>query len=193
MITPDVPTPHGGAAPPGAPIPEATTRAALDQLAEQCYAELEQIARRERRPVAHLATLDTSALVHDAFLRLAQQRQLGAADRAHFLAAAAGTIRRVVIDHVRRRRAGKRGGDVAPITLDERLGIVELRDEALLALDEALARLAQAEPRLARVVECRYFVGMSDEETAEALGVTTRTVRRDWVKARGWLYAALTA
>lgn len=171
---------------------DATMRAALDQLATACYAELEQIARRERRTLAHLATLDTGMLVHEAFLRLAQQRRLDTGDRSAFLAAAAGTIRRVVIDHVRRRRAQKRGGDAAPITLDERQGVVELRDDALVALDEALSELQAIEPRLARVVECRFFVGMTEEETAEALGVTSRTVRRDWVKAKGWLYAALT-
>ncbi len=164
---------------------------AIDNLATLCYEELQAIARRERRNAMDVATLDTSAVVHEAFLRLVSQRQLANADRLQFLAAAAVTMRRVIIDYVRRKRAEKRGGEVMPVTLDGAPGVVELRDEALLALDEALERLAVVDPRLVRVVEYRYFCGMTEEETAEALGVTARTVRRDWVKARGWLYAEL--
>jgi RNA polymerase sigma factor (TIGR02999 family) len=160
-------------------------------LASLCYEELQAIARRERRQAHDLATLDTSAIVHEAFLRLVSQRQLSEADRVQFLAAAAVTLRRVVIDYARRQRADKRGGSLQPLTLDAAPGVVELREDALLALDEALERLAAVEPRLVRVVECRYFCGMTEEETAAALGITSRTVRRDWVKARGWLYSAL--
>ncbi len=163
----------------------------IHALAESCYGDLRDIAHRERRRDAELATLDTAALVHEAFLRLITQRQLAESDRPHFLAAAAVTMRRVLIDHVRELRAEKRGGGVRPTTLDGPIGVVELRDDMLLALDEALERLGSVDPRLVRVVECRYFCGMSEEDTATALGVTARTVRRDWVKARGWLYAAL--
>ena len=184
----DVPDP----APPPEPLapPEP-----LERLAVRCYAELQAIARRERRRAGDAATLDTAGLLHEAFLRLAEQRQTSWADRARFLAAASGMMRRVVIDHVRRRRAVKRGGARRPVTLDERLALVDAADAAqcdtLLALDDALTRLGAHAPRLARVVECRYFAGMTEEETAEALGVTARTVRRDWVKARVWLHAAL--
>ena len=164
---------------------------AVDALASLCYEELQAIARRERRQAQDLATLDTSAVIHEAFLRLVSQRQLAEADRVQFLAAAAVTMRRVIIDYARRRRAEKRGGSIAPLSLDAAPGIVELREDTLLALDEALERLAEVEPRLVQVVECRYFCGMTETETAEVLGVTARTVRRDWVKARGWLYSAL--
>ena len=164
---------------------------AIDALTTLCYEELQAIARRERRNAMDVATLDTSAVVHEAFLRLVSQRQLVNADRLQFLAAAAVTMRRVIIDYVRRKRAEKRGGEMIAVTLDGAPGVVELREDALLALDEALERLAAVDPRLVRVVEYRYFCGMTEEETAEALGLTARTVRRDWVKARGWLYAEL--
>jgi RNA polymerase sigma factor (TIGR02999 family) len=177
------------AAPAAGPVPAPSEP--LDRLAAACYDELRAIARRERRRGAGAVTLDTAGVLHEAFLRLAEQRQTRWDDRSRFLAAAAGMMRRVLVDHVRRRRAAKRGGARRPVTLDEAVGVVDVRDDALLALDEALTRLADLEPRLARVVECRYFAGMTEVETAEALGVTERTVRRDWVKARGWLHAAL--
>jgi RNA polymerase sigma factor (TIGR02999 family) len=164
---------------------------AIDALASLCYEELQAIARRERRQALDLATLDTGAVVHEAFLRLVSQRQLTEADRSQFLAAAAVTMRRVIIDYARRQKAEKRGGRDLRLSLDAAPGIVELREDMLLALDEALERLEAVEPRLVRVVEYRYFCGMTEEETAKALGVTARTVRRDWVKARGWLYVAL--
>lgn len=164
---------------------------AIDDLASSCYEELLAIAHRERRHASDLATLDTSALVHEAFLRLRTQQLLIAADRRSFLAAAAVTMRRVIVDYARRQRAVKRGGGQRPFTLDTAPGLVEVREDLLLELDEALNQLAGIEPRLVKVVECRYFCGMTDDETADVLGVTTRTVRRDWVKARGWLYAAL--
>ncbi len=164
---------------------------AIEALASLCYEELQAIARRERRQARDLATLDTGAVVHEAFLRLVAQRQLAEADRTQFLAAAAVTMRRVIIDYARRQKAQKRGGSAVPHSLDTAPGIVELREDTLLALDEALERLSAVEPRLVQVVECRYFCGMTDDETAEVLGVTSRTVRRDWVKARGWLYTAL--
>ena len=109
----------------------------------------------------------------------------------HFLAVASLAMRRVLVDHARRRRAEKRGGTAVRVPLSEAMTLVDLdaRADELLALDEALDRLARLEPRLARVVECRFFSGLTEEETAEVLGVTARTVRRDWVKARGWLYA----
>lgn len=164
---------------------------AIDELASSCYDELLAVAHRERRRAGDLATLDTGALVHEAFLRLRSQQLLAEGDRTVFMAAAAVTMRRVIVDYARRRRAEKRGGDRALVTLDTQRGVVELRDDLIVALDEALEQLAHVDPRLVRVVECRYFAGMNDDEIAALLGVTTRTVRRDWVKARGWLYAAL--
>ncbi|MDF1505980.1 ECF-type sigma factor [Roseisolibacter sp. H3M3-2] len=163
----------------------------LDALVAAHYPELLAIARRERRRAAGGATLDTGAILHEAFLRLARRREARWEDRPHFLAAASGTMRHVLVDHVRRRRAAKRGGTRVAVTLGDDVGVVDARDDALLALDEALDRLGAVAPRLARVVECRYFGGLTEVETAEALGVTERTVRRDWIKARGWLRASL--
>jgi RNA polymerase sigma factor (TIGR02999 family) len=102
-------------------------------------------------------------------------------------------MRRILIDHARERNAVRRGGGQRPVTLDEALIPVDLTTESLVALDDALEELAQLNPRLARVVECRFFGGMTEDETGEALGVTSRTVRNDWVKARGWLRQALAA
>lgn len=175
-------------APVRADVP-ATTH--LNQLDSVHYAELLCIARRELRRVGGLATLDTRAVLHETFLRLVTQQRTTWAERPLFLAAAAGMMRRVLIDHLRRRRTEKRGRAQAPITLDEGVDGHAERDGTLVALDDALDELARLAPRLAQVVECRYFGGLTELETAEALGVTERTVRRDWVKARGWLYGAL--
>lgn len=164
----------------------------LELLATTTYPQLLAIARRERRKLRDAVTLDTRAVLHEAFLRLVTQRQSSWEDRPHFLAAAATMMRRVVVDHVRRRHADKRGQGRQPITLDEQLAPINVRDDSLVALDDALIELAQFSPRLARVVECRYFGGMTELETAAALSVTERTVRRDWIKARGWLQCVLT-
>jgi RNA polymerase sigma factor (TIGR02999 family) len=182
--------------PPTAPAAEPqrpADGAVLDELMPQLYGELRLIARRQRRRERDDHTLDTTAVIHEAYLRLAGQRCVRWEDRARFLAAAAGMMRRVLVDHARRRRTAKRGGAPVRVSLDERAGVVDVRDETLLALDEALARLGALDARLARVVECRFFGGLTEVETATALGVTDRTVRRDWIKARGWLYAALGA
>ncbi|MEP6763553.1 MAG: ECF-type sigma factor [Gemmatimonadaceae bacterium] len=164
---------------------------ALDSLATDCYAELLLIARRERLRLKNAATLDTRAVLHEAFLRLVTQRKTSWENRSHFLASAAGSMRRVLVDHVRKRHAEKRGLGQQPITLDEALAPAGSRDDSLVALDDALVELATLSPRLAKVVECRYFGGMTEVETAEALSVTERTVRRDWTKARGWLQGIL--
>ena len=164
----------------------------LDLLATANYPELLAIARRELHKLRDAATLDTRAVLHEAFLRLVSQRQTSWEDRPHFLAAAAATMRRVLVDHVRRRHANKRDHGRRPITLDEQIAPMNVRDDSLVALDDALVELAQLSPRLAKVVECRYFGGMTEVETAEALSITERTVRRDWIKARGWLQCVLT-
>ena len=171
------------------PTPDGGGR--LEGLFPALYDELREIARRQRRREADDHTLNTTAVVHEAYLRLAAQRCASWDDHAHFLAAAAGMMRRVLVDHARRRRAMKRDGVRVPLTLDGIAGAVDTRADALIALDDALTRLAAFDTRLARVVECRFFGGLTEPETATALGVTERTVRRDWVKARGWLHAAL--
>jgi RNA polymerase sigma factor (TIGR02999 family) len=166
-------------------------RGALDRLLPLVYEELGRIARRQlgRESAGH--TLQTTALVHEAYLKLVDQTRAQWRDRAHFFAVASGVMRRILVDYARRHGAAKRGAGLRRVPLDEDIASLDDRAELLLALDEALERLAALDQRLARVVECRFFGGMSEEETAEALGVTVRTIRRDWVKAKGWLYRAL--
>jgi RNA polymerase sigma factor (TIGR02999 family) len=132
-------------------------------------------------------TLSTTGLVHEAYLKLQARRGAPWRDRGHFFAVAAGAMRHILIDYAKRRRRQKRGNGQLPATLDEANLAVNRETEHLLAVDEALDRLAFREPRLAQVVECRFFAGLSDEETAAALGVSPRTVQRDWVQARAWL------
>lgn len=162
-----------------------------EQLLPLVYDELRRIAHRQLRLERHDHTLNTTGLVHEAYLRLAAVHRLGSLDRAHFFAVAARAMRRVLIDHARRYHALKRPGSRQRIPLEETELPVEERAGVLLALDEALERLAQLDGRQARVVECRFFGGMTEEETATALGIAPRTVRRDWAKAKGWLYAEL--
>jgi RNA polymerase sigma-70 factor (ECF subfamily) len=159
---------------------------ALDRLFPLVYAELRRIARRQlaRERAGH--TLDTIALVNEAYLKLVDQPRVHWQDRAHFLRVAAWAMRQVLVDHARRHQAMRRGGDLDRVPLDEEVALAE-REDRLLALDDALEGLAAVDERLSRVVECRYFGGLTEAETAEALGVTSRTVRRDWVKARKWL------
>ncbi len=155
------------------------------------YPELRGIASRHLRGERDDHTLSPTALVHEAWLRLVDQSRVELKDRTHFFSIVSSMCRRVLVDHARRRLAAKRGGGAFRITLEEgALGTASDMEE-LLALDQALDRLATLNDRLARVVEMRYFAGLSEEESAEALGVTTRTVRRDLVKARGFLYDAL--
>jgi RNA polymerase sigma factor (TIGR02999 family) len=165
--------------------------AAAERLLPLVYEELRRLAHRQLLAERSDHTLNTTGLVHEAYLRLAVPAGVQWADRAHFFAVAARAMRRVLIDHARRYHAFKRGGSRVRVALDQANLAVEERAEGLLALDEALSRLAALDSRQSRVVECRFFGGMSEEETAAALGVTARTVRRDWVKARGWLYQEL--
>jgi RNA polymerase sigma factor (TIGR02999 family) len=168
-------------------------RAALDRLTPIVYDELLRIARHHLRGESEGHTLNTTALAHEAWLKLVDVGRVEWQDRAHFLALASRAMRRILIDHARQRSAGRRGGGAVPLPLDEATTVAVEAPEALLALDDALAKLANLSPRLAQVVECRYFGGLTEDETAGALGVTTRTVQRDWVKARGWLHNALIA
>ena len=167
--------------------------AALDQVLVLIYDDLRALARSQLRREYQERTLEPTALVHEAYLKMVRGQRLQASDRSHFLALAAHAMRQVLVDHARRRNAAKREAaeNWKPITLGDVEGSVsrqELAPEDLLALDDALERL---EPRQRKVVECRFFAGMTDEEIAAALGVTDRTVRREWVKARAWLNRAL--
>jgi RNA polymerase sigma factor (TIGR02999 family) len=166
---------------------------ALNRLFGLVYDELRRTARRQLGPGRPDRTLDTTGVVHEAYLRLVDRSRVSWESRAHFLAVAARVMRHIVIDDARRRRAAKRGGKLQRTDLDETAIAASQRTSALAALDDALNRLAVIDERLMRVVECRYFAGLSEEETAEALGVSTRTVRREWLKARGWLVNVLDA
>ena len=167
-------------------------KAALDRLTPLVYDELRRIAHRYMRGERGGHTLETTALVNEAYLRLANQQRVEWQDRAHFFAVTAQVMRHVLIDHARRRHYAKRGGAAArQLPLEEEHGMSHERAAELIALDDALDRLTRLDPRKGRVVELRYFGGLSLEETAEVLGVSVMTVRRDWRAARAWLYQAL--
>ena len=163
---------------------------AMDRLFRAVYVELRRIASRQLRNERPGHTLGTTGLVHETYLKLADQTRVQWQDRAHFYRVAAGAMRRILVDYARRHRAERRGGELRQVSLGDEATAAE-RGDTLLALDDALERLAALNQRLSHVVECRYFGGLTEEETAEALGVTSRTVQRDWVKARGWLYLEL--
>jgi len=165
-------------------------REAFDQILPLVYHELRHTARRELA-VRPSDTLSTTALVHELYLKLSRSQHADWQDRAHFLGVAAVAMRHILVDHARRHLAEKRGGSSRMVTLDDALVAGDHQADALLELHDALAHLATLDARLARVVECRFFGGMTERETALALHVTERTVRRDWVKARGLLYQAL--
>jgi RNA polymerase sigma factor (TIGR02999 family) len=161
--------------------------AALDRLFPLVYEELRRVAHRQLRAERGEHTLGTTGLVHEAYLRLVDQTRVEYRDRRHFFALAARAMRRVLVDYARRYRAQKRGGDQRPVSLDEASVPAGERADNVLALDDALSRLADVDARLSQIVECRFFGGLSEEETAEVVGVNARTVRRDWVKAKTWL------
>lgn len=167
-------------------------RAAADQVVAQLYVDLQRLARRQVRNAGHLTMLDTTALVHEAWLRVSSTPGASFPDRKHFLAYAAQAMRSVVIDLVRARQAERRGGGEVHLTLNTAVVEHQARDDGdILRVHEALEELAQLEPRLAQVVEMRYFAGLREPEVAEALGVTERTVQRDWQKARLFLSMSL--
>lgn len=168
-------------------------RGALDHLIPVLYQELRIIAHRQLAARAQNGTLSTTALVHEAYLKLVDQSRADWRDRAHFLAVASLAMRHVLVDRAKARATLKRGGERRRITLDDSHIPVDDQPGALLQLDEAMNRLAELQPRLARVVECRFFGGLTEEEIAEALGVTVRTVQRDWAKARMLLQRELEA
>lgn len=171
---------------------------AMDRLMPLVYEDLKRIAHRQLGAEASGHTLSTTAVVHEAYLRLSGQTHAEWVDRGQFFAIAARTIRRVLVDYARQHGAARRGGPGhASVALELLEGgdaatiAIEDRAESLLALDEALVELQGMDERLARVVECRFFAGLNEVETAEALGVSQRTVCRDWRMARAWLHEAL--
>lgn len=170
---------------------EAGDEDALDRIFPLVYDELRRAAERQLRRERPGHTLQPTALVHEAFLKLSGQKLPDWKNRSHFFGVVARAMRQVLVDHARRRRAAKRGGGEEPAMITgDRIGFEVPLDE-LITLDEALDRLNEVSPRLRQVVEYRFFAGLSERETADVLGITPRTAQRDWVKARAWLYKEL--
>ncbi len=167
-------------------------RTAVDRLFALAYEELHRLAHAVRGGGAP-ATLNTTALVHEAYFKLSRDAALDVSDRAHFSYIVARAMRQVLVDAARRRQAEKRGGGVAPVTILDSDGSTSLKGDQILALEEALGELERVDPRRARIVECRFFGGLSVDETAASLGVSAPTVKRDWRVARAWLAQALEA
>ncbi len=172
---------------------EGGDRAASDRLFERVYDELRRIARRQLRVAPSADTLSTTALVHEAYLKLSGSARWSTRDRFHFYALTAQAMRQVLIDHARKRTRQKRGGRAIALNLEEVELPVAERAEELVALDAALAKLEGADPELARLVEWRFFGGLSVEEIAELLAVSDRTVKRHWRLARAFLFRELEA
>ncbi len=161
---------------------------ALEQLVPLLYGDLHALAQRQLRRERDGHTLGATALVHEAYLKLAGQHAIGAESRTQFLGVAATTMRRLLVDYARARRRAKRGGGVPPVPLDGVLPFLTAGEaDEIVALDEALTRLEALDARAAQVVQYRFFGGFSLEETADALGVSTKTVQRAWTAARAWL------
>jgi RNA polymerase sigma factor (TIGR02999 family) len=164
---------------------------ALEELLPAIYGELRQLAasylRRERRD----HTLQATALVHEAFVKLVDQREVRWQNRAHFFGIAAQAMRRILVDHARAHAASKRGAGERPLSLDEALVVAPASDIDFLVLDEALTRLAALDPQQSKVVELRFFGGLTIDETAEVLHISPATVGREWTLAKAWLYAEL--
>lgn len=165
--------------------------AAFDQLIPLVYPELHRLAHRFMSREAGRQTLQTTALVNEAYLQFADQTHPPWQDRPHFFAVAAQLMRRIMVDHARQRQALKRGGGASRVTLDEAALVTEARAAEMLALDEALENLAAFDLRKSKIVEMRYFGGLTMEEIAEVLKIHVNTVMRDWKAAKAWLYAAL--
>jgi RNA polymerase sigma factor (TIGR02999 family) len=161
--------------------------AARERLFDAAYEELRQLARAQRWRHASDSTLQTTALVHEAYVKLFDRTALTDGDRTRFFGIAARAMRQVLVDHYRRSSAAKRGGDAVHVDLEDQQIPVDGNADLLLSMDQALSRLETINARWARVVESRFFGGMTEEEIAEGLGVSVRTVRNDWRKARAWL------
>ncbi len=164
---------------------------ALNQLMPLVYDELRGLAKRYMSRERSTHTLQTNALVNEAYLRLINQQDVDWQNRAHFFAIAAQVMRNLLVDHARSKQYAKRGGGAQQITLDEGLAVASEQSVDVLALHEALERLAEVDERKSRIVELRYFGGLSAEETAEVLGVSEITIKREWLKAKAWLFREL--
>lgn len=165
--------------------------AALDALIPFVYQELRRLARHYLQQEKAGHTLSPTALVHEAYLRLVNQRDVTWQNRAHFFGVASQMMRRILVDHARKRVSAKRGGDAFTLTLSDAISTPEHRELDLVALDDALNGLAKLDERQSRLVELRFFGGLSIEETSEVLGISTPTVKRDWASARAWLFREL--
>lgn len=166
-------------------------RSVLDALVPAVYAHLRSLAHRELRREGGAHTLDTTGLVHEAYLKLARVDRLTWKDRAHFFAVCAQAMRRVLVDHARKRAADKRGGGAPHLPIDDVVAVARTRPDDILWVDRTLDRLHAISPRQSRVVECRVFGGMGVKDTAAAMGVSPATVKRDWTLARAWLIREL--
>ena len=166
-------------------------QAAVDKLMPVVYEELRRLASRYMGRERSGHTLQTTALVNEAYCKLLDHRQMQWQNRAHFFAIAAQVMRRLLVDHARTRGYAKRGGGARPVPLDYVALVTEERAEGILAIDEALSQLAALDPRKSQIVELRYFGGLSTEETAGVLGVAPITVKREWLKAKAWLQREL--
>jgi RNA polymerase sigma factor (TIGR02999 family) len=164
---------------------------ALNQLMPLVYDELRGLAKRYMRRESASHTLQTNALVNEAYLRLVNQQNVDWQNRAHFFAIAAQVMRHLLVDHARSKQYAKRGGGAQQITLDEGLAVTDGNQVELLALNQALERLDAIDSRKSKIVELRYFGGLSAEETAEVLGVSEITIKREWAKAKAWLFREL--
>ena len=168
-------------------------RVALDRLFDSVYDELRRVAHHALRQERTGHTLSTTGLVHEAYFKLVDQRRVEWRDRAHFFGVAARAMRQILVEYARRRGAVKRGGRLRLVALEEGIVPADERADALVAVDDALTRLAEHDPVMALVVECRFFAGLTEEETAEATGGSVRTVQRQWRRAKAWLYQELSA
>ncbi|MBP6772992.1 MAG: sigma-70 family RNA polymerase sigma factor [Gemmatimonadaceae bacterium] len=164
----------------------------LDAMLPVVYAELRELAERHLQRERPDHTLQPTALVNEAYLRLQSQRKVDWANRAQFFGIAAQMMRRILVTHAEARHASKRGGFATRVTLDESVSWTDERDLDLVELDETLQRLAAIDPRQAQVVELRFFAGLTIEDTAEALGISPATVKREWTVAKAWLRRELT-
>lgn len=168
-------------------------RAALDEVFSLIYAELRGLAEGQRRRWSGDLTMDTTALVHEAYLKLVGIQEPDWQNRGHFLAVAATAMRHLLVNYAERRRAAKRGGGVDPLPLDDFNPVKEEAADEVIALHESLERLAAVSPRQVGVVEARFYLGLSIEETAQALEISPATVKRDWQMASAWLYRDIQA
>ncbi len=163
----------------------------LDRLIPLVYDELRLIASRFLRHERPSHTLQSTALVHEAFLRLVDQTRTDWQSRAHFFGVAANVIRNILVDHARARQAAKRGGPMPALSLDVAIASPQVRDLELIAVDDALLSLSRFDPQQSRIVELRFFAGLSIEETAEVLRISPSTVKRDWILAKAWIFRTL--